>query len=337
MSREIQRHVRPIWPDAGYIVETAHAIVNPASGSGRPARAWPALKRRLEALGLRVEEEHTSGPGDATLIARRLLQRGARELIVVGGDGTLNEVVNGYLDPDGQPIARDAVLTIVPCGTGRDFPRLFGITRPEHAVSLLRDGEVCRVDVGVVQYRSPSGQPERRYFVNMADVGLGAETAAWVSQSAKMFGGFLAYLLGAARTILRYRSRPLELRVDDEPVHRGPALMVALANGRFHAGGMRIAPMASVTDGMLEVFILHDVSRWQLLTSLLPAVYRGGHIGHPAVQHWQARRVTIHAPEPLRIELDGEQPGFTDVTASVLPRAVAFRVPRGTCEGMGRG
>jgi diacylglycerol kinase (ATP) len=337
MSREIQRHVRPAWPGAGLIVETAHAIVNPASGSGRPVRAWPPLKRRLEALGLRVEEERTGGPGEATLIARRLLQRGARELIVVGGDGTLNEVVNGYLDDDGRPIARDAVLTIVPCGTGRDFPRLFGITRPEQVVSLLRDGEVCRVDIGVVEYCSPSGRPERRYFVNMADVGLGAETAAWVSQSTKMFGGFLAYMVGATRTILRYRSRPLELWVDDELVHRGPALMVALANGRFHAGGMRIAPMASVTDGLLEVFILRQVSRWQLLTSLLPAVYRGGHIGHPAVRHWQAHRVAIHAPEPLRIEMDGEQPGTTDVTASVLRRAVAIRVPRGTCEGAGGG
>ncbi len=337
MSREIRKQATPAWTSGKLVVETAHAVVNPASGSGRPARAWPPLKRWLEALGLRVEEHRTGRPGDATLIARWLLQQGARELIVVGGDGTLNEVVNGYLDEDGQPLARDAVLTIVPCGTGRDFPRLFGITRPEQVVSLLRDGEVCWVDAGVVEYRGLSGRPERRYFVNMADVGLGAETAAWVSGSHKMFGGFLAYLVGAARTILRYRSRPLELWVDDELVHRGPALMVALANGRFHAGGMRIAPMASVTDGLLEVFILREVSRWQVLISLLPAVYSGRHLGHPAVEHWTAHHAEIRAPEPLRIEMDGEQPGTTDARASVLQRAIAIRVPRGTCEGTGRG
>jgi YegS/Rv2252/BmrU family lipid kinase len=319
------------------VSQTAHAIVNPASGHGRSAKTWPPLKRQLEGLGLRIEEHRTRGPGDATVIARQLLQRGARELIVVGGDGTLNEAVNGYLDQDGHPLIRDAVLTIVPCGTGRDFPRLFGLHRPAQVTSVLRDGEICRVDVGVMEYREPSGRPARRFFVNMADAGLGAETAAWVSGSHKLLGGFLTYFLGATRTILSYRGRPLDLWVDGKLVHHGPALMVALANGRFHAGGMRIAPMASVTDGLLEVFVLQDVSRWQVLTSLLPAVYRGAHLGHPAVEHWTAQRVEIRSPEPIRIEMDGEQPGTTDVLASVVRQALSLRVPRGACPTAARG
>jgi len=337
MSHKVQRHDPGVLTRSGLVSETAHAIVNPASGNGRPVRVWPPLKRQLEGLGLRIEEHCTQGPGDATVIVRQLLQRGARELIVVGGDGTLNEAVNGYLDQDGCPLTRNAVLTIVPCGTGRDFPRLFGLHHPAQVASVLRAGEICRVDIGVIEYRDPSGKPARRFFVNMADAGLGAETAAWVSGSHKLFGGFLTYFLGAARTILRYRGHPLELWVDGQLVHHGPALMVALANGRFHAGGMRIAPMASVTDGLLEVFLLRPVSRWQVLTSLLPAVYRGGHLSHPAVTHWRAQRVEIRSPEPIRIEMDGEQPGTTDLLASIVRQALALRVPRSACQTAARG
>lgn len=332
MPRDTGQQARTRQLDAGLLVQPVYAIVNPASGSGRAGRVWRALRHHLLELGVEIVEEQTRGPGHAIQLARAALGRGLRELIVVGGDGTLNEVVNGYLDERGEPIVRDAVVTVVPCGTGRDFPRLFGITRPEQVVSVLRDGQVCRVDVGLIEYRSDGEQVRRRYFVNMADVGLGAATAASVSQSTKAFGGFLAYAIGAARTILRYRSRPLELWVDDRLVFQGRALMVALANGRFHAGGMRIAPMASVTDGQLEVFLLRECPRWQLLGTLFPAVYRGRHVGHPAVDHWQARRVTVLAPEPLPVEMDGEQPGTTNITATVISRAVAIRVPRGTCE-----
>lgn len=319
---------------AHFLPATVHAIVNPVAGSGRPARAWPSIRQRLEQLGLRVDELHTAEPGAATYLARHLVQNGVRELLVVGGDGTLNEVVNGCLDQDGHPLG-PVTLTIVPCGTGRDFPRLFGITRPEQAVDLLRWGETCRVDVGFLQFRDPAGLPRSRFFVNMADIGLGAETAAWVSHSTKQLGGFLAYLVGAMRTILRHRAATLSITVDGRHVFEGPALMVAIANGRFHAGGMRIAPMASVTDGQLEVFVLRNVSRLELLGSLLPAVYRGAHVGHPAVEHWSGRTVRVEAAEPIRVEMDGEPVGTTDIEARAVPRALTLRVPQGTCPSSG--
>jgi len=327
--RQLQ-YYHSLPPDV--IEQPFYAIINPAAGSGRAGRTWPRLRQELTALGLTVHDVLTQAPGQAIRLAEQLVTEGARELIVVGGDGTLNEVVNGIIDPQGRPRRRDLVITPVPCGTGRDFARLFGITRPEQLASLLLNGERCHVDVGVLDFRTPDGNLARRCFVNMADIGLGAETAAWVSTSTKRLGGFLSYLIGAGRTILRHRSHPLELSVDGVVVYRGPAMMVALANGRFHAGGMRLAPMASVSDGRLEVFVLRDVPRRELLFRLLPAVYRGRHIGHPAVQHWQGQVVTIHAHVPLRIEMDGEQPGTTDVTAGVLHRVLTVRVPHGKCQ-----
>ncbi|MCX7622145.1 MAG: diacylglycerol kinase family lipid kinase [Thermomicrobium sp.] len=324
------RAIEPTTGNTSYIAEPLYAIVNPVAGSGRPARTWPAIRRRLERLGLRIHEAHTAEPGAAMHLARSFAEAGARELLVVGGDGTLNEVVNGLLDDAGRPLG-PVTVTAVPCGTGRDFPRLFGITRPEQAIDLLRTGEPCRVDVGRLTFVGLDGKRQRRYFVNMADVGLGAETAAWVSNSTKQLGGFLAYLVGALRTILRHRAAELALEVDGQPVFTGRALMVAIANGRFHAGGMRIAPMASVVDGKLEVFVLREVSRPVLLGSLLPSVYRGTHVHHPAVQHWRGATVRLTAPRPIRIEMDGEPVGTTDLEAGVVPRALTIRVPAGTC------
>jgi len=317
------------WGSA-YVPETIYAIVNPAAGSGRPARTWPQLRQRLEQLGLRVHEAHTAEPGAASYLARSFVRGGARELLVVGGDGTLNEVVNGILDEQGRPLG-PVTVTVVPCGTGRDFPRLFGIARAEQAIDLLRSGEPCRVDVGRLTYLGTDGSPRHRYFVNMADIGLGAETAAWVSASTKQLGGFLAYLVGAFRTILRHTAAELTLEIDGQEVFTGPALMVAIANGRFHAGGMRIAPMASVTDGKFEVFVLRAVPRRVLLSSLLPSVYRGTHVRHPAVLHWSGSRVRIHGPQRVRIEMDGEPVGTTDVEAHLIPRALTVRVPAGRC------
>lgn len=305
------------------MIQEVHAIVNPTSGNGRARRLWPQVAARLRAEGITVWEHQTAGPGDATRLARDLAGKGARELVVVGGDGTLNEVVNGLFD-DGRPLAPDAVLSLVPCGTGRDFSRSLGIRGTDHAVSVLTGGKTYAVDVGRISY-TDGGAPRDRYFVNVADVGLGAETAALLNRSSKALGAFLAYFLGAARTILTFRGHVARVVVDGTTVFHGPIGMVVLANGRYHAGGMDIAPMASLTDGLFEILVLREVPRRILLGSLLPRVYRGRHIGHTAVLHLTGREVVVEAEGDLLFECDGEQPGATDIRAVVLPRALQVR------------
>ncbi len=327
---EVQATNRPPTQRTLYLTETVHAIVNPAAGSGRAARTWPRIRQRLERLGLQIHEARTTEPGAARYLAETFVTNGAKELLVVGGDGTLNEVVNGILDEQGQPRG-PVTVTPVPCGTGRDFPRLFGISRAEQVVDLLLSGERCRVDVGRVSYMGLDGQRQQRYFVNMTDIGLGAETAAWVSTSTKRLGGLLAYLVGAVRTILRHHAAELSIEIDGHSTFSGPTLMVAIANGRFHAGGMRLAPMASVTDGKFEVFVLREVPRSVLLGSLLPGVYRGTHVRHPAVHHWTGSHVRIASAQPVRIEMDGEPVGTTDLEARIVPRALTIRVPANAC------
>lgn len=302
-----------------------HAIVNPASGGGRTRKIWPPLAELLRSNGFRLHQHETSGVGDATEIAQRLVSEGARDIVVVGGDGTLNEVINGIVADDDVGTA-DVVLSLIPCGTGKDFARSLGITSPEHALDVLANGVVSSLDIGSICYQREH-EAVRRYFVNVADVGLGAETAAWMNRSSKRLGGFLGYLVAATRTIVVFSGKPAEVLVDGVTVHDGPAGMVVLANGRFFAGGMRIAPHASLTDGLIDVLILDDVPKYTLLGSLLPKVYRGKHLEHPAVHQYQGSRIEISSPESMPFEVDGEQPGFTDIEVCMRRGALKMRTP----------
>jgi len=295
------------------------------SGAGRTRRRWPRLRARIEASGLRVHTHLTTAPGEATDLTRGLLQAGVREILSVGGDGTANEVVNGFF-LDGAPVAVDAVLTVLPTGTGHDFARSLGIRSVDHALAVLRDGTVRRIDLGLLEFQAADGT-RTRYFVNAADAGLGATAAALINRSRKVLGGLLTYLLGALRAALRYEGQPVEVVVDGRRLVVGPAEMVLVANGRFHAGGMRLAPRARLTDGAFEIFVLERVSRLALITSVLPRAYFGRHAGHPGVRYVRGREVRIRAAKPLPVELDGEQPGTTDARAWVVPGALWIRMP----------
>jgi len=302
-----------------------HAIVNPASGAGRTRLRWPRLARRIEALGARVYSYFTQGPGDATRIARCLLERGVRELLSVGGDGTANEVANGFFS-DGEALRADAILSVMPTGTGHDFARSLGIRSVAQAVETLRNGVVTRIDLGLASYRGAGGR-ETRCFVNAADVGLGAATAAAINRSRKILGGLLTYLLGAVRGIVLFEPDLAQVTVDGGRVSEGPTHMVLIANGRFHAGGMRMAPGARMSDGLLEVLVLEQVSRLALVATILPRAYAGTHVTHRAIRQQRGREVEVRAPRALPFEMDGEQPGTTDLRIRILPNALSVRVP----------
>jgi diacylglycerol kinase (ATP) len=302
-----------------------HVIVNPMSGNGRTRRAWPVIDRRLKRLGFDVDFRMTEGMGDGIRLGREAIEAGVHEVAVVGGDGTVNEVVNGlFAATHGEP--PDCILSVLPAGTGRDFSRSIGLKSFDHALETIGSGEIRKLDVGRIDYVGPKGR-QSRYFVNAGDVGIGAETAALLNRSSKILGGKISYLLGAARTIFRFTGRPARILVDGELVHDGPLAMVCLANGRFHAGGMLMAPAASMCDGMFDVLVLKDTPKYALLGSVLPRVYFGRHIHHPAVSHRLGKVVKIEAEEPLLFEVDGEQPGTTDLTAELVAGALRVRVP----------
>lgn len=304
------------------------AIINPVAGNGKAARIWPRVEQQLRGHGIELREHRTTRSGDATVIAQRLRDEGRTEIVVIGGDGTVNETVNGLLAGD-PSLARTIVLSVIPCGTGRDFSRSIGIESLDQAIATTADGKVSAIDVAHARFMTADGEQER-YFVNVGDVGLGATTAAYINaheRYAKLLGGFLTYLIGAVRTIVVYQPRPATVRVDGRVVHEGPLEIAFLANGRFHAGGMEVAPWCSNRDGMLDVHLLRRVPKLILMFSLLPKVYRGFHVGHPAVISTRGETIEIDSPQPLAFEMDGEQPGTTRLRATVMKRALNVRIP----------
>jgi diacylglycerol kinase (ATP) len=302
-----------------------HVIVNPKSGNGRTQRAWPTINRRLRRLGYEVDFRMTESAGDGVRLGREAIEHGVDEVVIVGGDGTFNEVVNGlFMASHGEP--PDITLSVLPAGTGRDFSRSIGIRSFDHALETLGNGEIHQLDVGRVDYSDETGA-QSRYFVNAGDVGIGAETAALLNRSSKLLGGKISYFLGAARTIMHFKGRPAKVEADGEVVHDGPLAMTCFAIGRYHAGGMRMAPDASMTDGKFDLLVLKDVPKYSLLGSLLPSVYLGRHISHSAVTHRLARTIRITSPETLLFEVDGEQPGTTDICVTLLPGALRVRMP----------
>lgn len=299
-----------------------HVIINPAAGGGRAGTRWPRYEAEIARHGYDINSNVTSRPGEAADIARQLAREGARTIVCVGGDGTANEIVNGLIDGD-RPLNLETRLALIPCGTGRDLGRTLGTRDVESMLRALADGATAMIDVGrVTCQEATTGEPVSRLFANVADAGIGARTAERINRSSKALGGFVSYLSGAIRSIAAYEPWDITVEVDGVPVHDGTAGMVVFANGRYFAGGMKVAPEASLCDGMLDIFVLEGVGKRALLTSLLPRVYRGRHVGQRGVIHVTGSRATVRCAAGMPLELDGEQLGTTPVTVDVLPGAL---------------
>jgi diacylglycerol kinase (ATP) len=244
---------------------------------------------------------------------------GAELLVAVGGDGTLNEVVNGLVEGDG------AELALIPRGTGADFARTFAIpSRLEDAVRVALAGRTRAIDLGRATYRSWQGREEQAYFANIASVGMSGAVARRVNEAGRGWAK-LSYLSATLAVFARWRSCRLRVRVDDE-ARAGVMQDVIVANGRYFAGGMRICPQAEPDDGLLDCLLIGDVSKGELLRAL-PKLYRGSHLPHPKGELLRGRLVSIEAEEPLPVQLDGEQPGTTPVRFEVVPGALRLRLP----------
>ena len=218
-------------------------VVNPASAGGRTGKRWPVLRAALERIGVAYDVHHTSAPRDATTATRQALAGGYDRVVSCGGDGTLNEVVNGFFGPDGRALSSDAVLGLLPSGTGGDFRRTLGLsTDPTALAAVLAANHVRRLDAGRITYDDPATPPTQ--FINIADCGVGGEVVARVNRSRSKGGGVrgTAVFLGISLTaLLTFGGRPIRLILDGA----GSTLEIqnlVVANGRYFGGGMRIAP-----------------------------------------------------------------------------------------------
>jgi YegS/Rv2252/BmrU family lipid kinase len=282
-------------------------ILNPTANAGRALSLLPGITMALEAAGRPFQVHVTSGPGDATLTARRLVEQRVPVALAVGGDGTINEVANGLLCQDTTRLA------IVPAGRGMDLLRSLGSQgRSLLDVEGLLAAPPRRIDLGLATF----ADGRRRAFVNVAGVGFDAEVAHRAARS-RLPGRHTPYLAGLASAIVRYQNQEMTVAIDNHQIS-GTMRAVLVANGQYFGGGFHIVPSAALDDGCLDVAIIGDVGRLELLRAV-PSLYRGEHTNHRHFRHLPAREVHVTASPLARVELDGEVEAPPPVTFSILP------------------
>ena len=303
-------------------------IVNPTAGSGAGGRIGPLVVHALEAQGTRAALYETREPGDAARLAARCRDEGVDSIGVVGGDGTLNEVVQAYVDAQGRP-RPGPTLALVPAGTGSDFQKTLGIgSRVEDAVERWLGHEPRPIDLGVLELTAHDGKTIVRAFLNITSFGLGGLTDRIVNTGPKWIGGKAAFYLGALRALVAYRNAPVRVRVDGEIFVEAPIVNVAIANGRYFGGGMLVAPEADPADGAFDVISMADMDKLAT-AALTSSIYRGTHVTRPGVT---STRGAVVEAEPLvpnaevLIDMDGETPGRLPLVARVARGALSIHV-----------
>jgi YegS/Rv2252/BmrU family lipid kinase len=304
-------------------------IINPVSGGGAALKAWRTARPLLQNAGMNFRDHLTTCAGEAVEITRAALREGVTQVVAVGGDGTLSEIVSGYLTEDGQPIKPSATIGILPAGTGTDFCRTLGIRNSRQAIQALTGTESRVIDAGQIKLYDRDGRPYTRAFINLASFGLGGDTAMlvnrWRGGRPRLLKGRTMYALAALRALDRYRNRPVRVRLDDSPEIEIKSNLLVVANGKYAGGGMMLAPRAELDDQLFDIVLTDGASRWDIIREL-PRIGRGDHLKNPRVSTQRARRVAISADEPLPIDVDGDFVGYTPAELSVLPSALRVRV-----------
>jgi diacylglycerol kinase (ATP) len=303
---------------------TLTVIADPNAGGGVVRAELPGLERALQERELPYRLRIAEGRGDATTLAAEALRGGARFLVAVGGDGTVQQVVNGMFGAEGRPLVDDAVLGVVPAGSGCDLVRSFGLPGDTRdAVGHLAGTNTYAFDVVKITY-TDEGRRVTRYSHNLAEAGFGGALLrrreglpAWTGRGRS----FLAFWLTLART------RLVQVKVEaDTKVYEGPAYNVVVANAQFSGGGLRLSPRSFPGDGVLDALVFQG-PRSDAIT-MLPRIYRhGDHVPDPHIREMRAKiRVAVDADRPLPIGADGEVLGTTPATFQIVPRALLLKL-----------
>lgn len=307
------------------------AVVNPKSGGGRTGARLNDIQAALAAALGPVEVALTQGMGDGERQAREALQKGAELVVAIGGDGTLNEVVNGFFQ-NGAPVNPNAAFSFAMSGSGGDFRKTFGVPADVlQAIATLKDAALRPLDLGRVSFIGDDGREQTRLFVNIASFGLSGDVVMRVNRAriAKWFGGPFAFKWHSTMAALGFKPWRVRLTVDDHFDQTVALSTAAICNGRYFGGGMMIAPGADPTDGMFDVVVIAETKTRDMIARMND-IYSGKHIDHPKVSVVRGRRITATpAPDqsaPVFAERDGEGQMRLPATFEILPAALTLRI-----------
>jgi len=274
---------------------TMRLIVNPAAGRGQAAQLEPQVCRILEGLGVPFEVQRTARPNEAIHLAEQASLNGCRPVVAVGGDGTVNEVLNGLVraHANGGPVG---TLAVIPAGSGNDFEYMLRRTDGlEEACRRLAEGRVRLIDVGRVN---------ERYFANGVGIGFDAVVNV-VSRRHRRLRGLPLYLLALLETVFIYYKAPMMTVTYDGGEFSAPMLMISAMNGRRFGGGFLVTPQAEIDDSLLDLCLARKVSRPEILR-MIPLFIRGTHTHQAAVRMVRSRRLVVESEDGLASHVDGE-------------------------------
>ena len=307
-------------------------IINNTAAKAR--RAWPIIKRQFDQAHIHYDLHETKAAGDATIATRKALKGGVNSIAVVGGDGTLSEVTEGFFEFDNnidalpRQIHPSATLTILPAGTGDDFAR--GLRGERASLQSWIDSFVSSktkpIDVDVLYGRCDNY--EKPFIcLNASTMGIGGETGARVAAQGsfmRMFSGEFRFLVAAVGALAAWRERRVRVTVDGRIVADSPMNLVGVANGLYAGGGMMLSPDARIDDGKLDVVTASGLSRINVVKEL-SRVHTGGHVNNPNVEIHRGEIVQIETflgQDAMKIEADGNVRGVTPVRFQVMPGAL---------------
>ncbi len=296
-------------------------VYNPAAANGKVGQDWPRHEAAIRAALGNVRTYGTRGKGDGMARAQEAVKAGCRTVLSMGGDGTHNEVVNGLMRSGcDDPLT----LGILPAGTGGDFKRL--LQHGSSCEEMLRALPTARrtpLDLGKASYKADSGEKEDRWFVNLANFGIGGLVDRKVNGSSKRLGGKASFYIGTLKALAEYKPAEIRLTIDGSEVGTFKVTNIAVCNGRFAGGGMMFAPTARLSDGLFEVIVVQDGPLHQTL-GMTMTIYKGEHLSSPLVKTFRGRHVVAETvtPNPAWLDLDGEAPGILPLEAELVPKAL---------------
>ncbi len=279
----------------------AHVLLNPIAGSRKRRKQHAAVPDRLRESGITCEVTLSQHPGHLTEVASELAIRGCETIIVGGGDGTINEVINGIA-------GTETVLGILPMGTANDFATNMGIEDVDSAYNIIKKRRTKKIDLIRVN--------NDRFFGSTACLGFDAEVAAFARR--RWLSPFFMHVLGGVLKFFSYKSKTVELRFNGQKSF-GDIFLVAFGNVRSYARGMVINPEAVFDDGFLDICIVGHMPRWRIL-SIFPSVYKGTHVTHKRISQHRAEAVFAQSADPMHLYADGDFMATTPVRLEVAPK-----------------
>lgn len=291
-------------------------IVNPVAKRGRAVFLAQRAQKKLHECGWQCELVVSENGDHIRHLTEQAVVKGADAVIVAGGDGSIHQAI--------QVLANSRTpLGIIPCGRGNDLVRALGIPyAPEEAAEVIAKGQIKQIDLG---YISAANLSEPRYYCGIVTCGFDSEVAAFAYQHRYIPGGWLGYAVGALFLLAKFRF-PKVCVIGEGVDFRGRVLLVATANCPAYGGGMWIAPMAQLDDGLLHVCLIRQTSKIRILL-LFPTVFTGKHILEPEVSLHALREVRIEGENPLPLFADGEPVGTTPSEIQIAQNALTVFVP----------